>query len=136
MRPVVGRASDRLGRRALIIGGLVVCGGTVWLLPLASGGLVLAAGLVVYAAGVAATAMASTAFVTDVTSRATYGAAHGVFGTIYDIGDALGPLGAGVVVAAAGYPAMFRAAATLALAMALLFAVASRANGAAAPAAI
>ncbi len=136
MRPVVGRVSDRLGGRALIIGGLVLCSVTVWWLPLASSGLVLAAGLVVYAAGVAATAMASAAFVTDVTSRATYGAAHGVFGTIYDIGDALGPLGAGVVVATAGYPAMFRAAATLALAMALLFAVASRAKAAAAPAAI
>ncbi|MGE0362116.1 MAG: MFS transporter [Vicinamibacterales bacterium] len=126
MRPLVGRLSDQLGRRALVVAGLVACAVTVWVLPLAGDGASLAAFVVVYAAGVAATAMATTAFVTDVTSRARYGAAHGVFGTIYDIGDALGPLAGGLVVAAAGYPAMFRAAAVLALVIAAVFAVASR----------
>ncbi|MGD9905397.1 MAG: MFS transporter [Vicinamibacterales bacterium] len=131
MRPVGGGLSDRLGRRALIVAGLVVCAATVAVIPLATSGAALAACVTVYAAGVAATAMAATAFVTDVTSRARYGAAHGVFGTIYDIGDALGPLAAGLVVAAAGYPAMFRAGAALALGIAALFAVLS---GHAAPA--
>jgi len=35
---------------------------------------------------------------TDLARRARYGTAHGVFGTIYDIGDALGPIAAREVV--------------------------------------
>ena len=44
---------------------------------------------------VAMTTAATSAYITDVTRRARYGAAHGVFGTIYDVGDALGPISAG-----------------------------------------
>ena len=47
--------------------------------------------VIAYAAGVATTTAATSAYITDVTRRARYGAAHGVFGTIYDVGDALGP---------------------------------------------
>jgi sugar phosphate permease len=61
-----------------------------------------------------------------VTRRARYGAAHGVFGTIYDVGDALGPIVAGLLVAAVGYTRMFQVMAAVALTMAVAFAVASR----------
>jgi sugar phosphate permease len=60
------------------------------------------------------------------TRRARYGAAHGVFGTIYDVGDALGPIAAGVLVAAVGYTRMFQVMAAVAFMMAAAFAVASR----------
>ncbi len=36
------------------------------------------------------------------------GAAHGVFGTIYDVGDALGPIAAGILVPPWGTSACFR----------------------------
>lgn len=49
-----------------------------------------------------------------------------VFGTIYDVGDALGPILAGVLVAAVGYTRMFEAMAAVALTMAAAFAAASR----------
>ena len=79
-----------------------------------------------YAAGVATTTAATSAYITDMTRRARYGAAHGVFGTIYDIGDALGPIAAGVLAAALGYTRMFQIMASVALTMAAAFAVASR----------
>jgi hypothetical protein len=60
------------------------------------------------------------------TRRARYGAAHGVFGTIYDVGDALGPIVAGVLVAAVGYTRMFQVMAAVALTIAGAFAAASR----------
>jgi MFS family permease len=66
---------------------------------------------------------ATSAFITDITRRARYGAAHGVFGTIYDIGDALGPIAWGVLVAGLGYAHMFQAMAVLAIVMAIVFAV-------------
>ncbi len=86
----------------------------------------LAAAVVIYAAGVATTTAATSAFITDLSRRARYGTAHGVFGTIYDMGDAAGPIGAGLLVAAVGYAPMFRTLALFGLMMAVAFAVASR----------
>jgi MFS family permease len=79
--------------------------------------------IVAYAAGVAVTTSATSAYITDITRRARYGAAHGVFGTIYDIGDALGPIAAGALLAASSYTRMFQVMAAVALTMAVFFAV-------------
>ena len=79
-----------------------------------------------YAAGVATTTAATSAYITDMTRRARYGAAHGVFGTIYDIGDRLGPIVAGVLVSAVGYTRMFQVVAAVAFIMAVAFAAASK----------
>jgi hypothetical protein len=49
-----------------------------------------------------------------------------VFGTIYDIGGALGPIAAGLLVADAGYATMFQVMAGITLMMAIAFAVTSR----------
>ncbi len=84
----------------------------------------LLAVVLTYAAGVAMTA-ATSAYITDITRRARYGAAHGVFGTIYDIGDALGPIAAGVLVAGLGYAHMFQVMAAVAMTMAIVFAIAT-----------
>jgi MFS transporter, DHA1 family, multidrug resistance protein len=86
----------------------------------------IVAAIVAYATGVATTTAATSAYITDVTRRARYGAAHGVFGTIYDIGDALGPIAAGVLVSWVGYARMFQIMSVVALTMAIAFGVASR----------
>ncbi len=125
VRPVIGLVSDRAGRRWVIASGLAVCSGAVLLVSMAASPLGLFAAVVVYAAGVATTTAATSAFITDVTRRARYGAAHGVFGTIYDVGDAMGPIVAGVLVAAVGYGRMFQIMATVALTMALAFSITS-----------
>jgi MFS family permease len=126
VRPAIGLLSDRVGRRAVIVTGLTICGLAVFSLSLAVSLPAVIAVVVVYAAGVAVTTAATSAFITDVTRRARYGAAHGVFGTIYDIGDALGPMTAGALVAGVGYARMFQLMSAVALAMALVFAVATR----------
>jgi MFS transporter, DHA1 family, multidrug resistance protein len=126
VRPLIGAMSDRVGRRGVIVAGLTVCSIAVWALSSIENGRMLAAAVVTYAAGVATTTAATSAFITDVSRRARYGAAHGVFGTIYDIGDAAGPIGAGFLVAAIGYAPMFRTLAVVGLTMAVVFAVASR----------
>jgi MFS family permease len=126
VRPAIGFVSDRVGRRAIIVIGLTVCGGAVLLVSIAAGVSEIVMAILAYAAGVATTTAATSAYITDVTRRARYGAAHGVFGTIYDIGDALGPIVAGVLVTAAGYARMFQVMATVALAMAVAFGLASR----------
>ena len=126
MRPAIGFLSDRAGRRWVIVTGLVVCSAAVALVSIATNLSEIITAVVAYAAGVATTTAATGAFITDVTRRARYGVAHGVFGTIYDVGDALGPIVAGFLVAAVGYTRMFQVMATVALTMAVAFAVSSR----------
>jgi MFS family permease len=126
IRPVIGLLSDRAGRRWVIVTGLTVCGLAVLSLSAADGLDVALVAVTVYSAGVAVTTAATGAFITDVTHRARYGAAHGVFGTIYDVGDALGPLAGGLLVASFGYGRMFQILATVALTVAVAFAIATR----------
>ena len=128
IRPLVGFLSDRAGRRWVIVAGLTVCSAAVLSLAAATHLWALVALMVTYAAGVATTTAATSAFITDVTRRARYGAAHGVFGTIYDVGDALGPIAAGILVATVGYERMFQVMALVALTMAVVFSFVSRSS--------
>jgi MFS transporter, DHA1 family, multidrug resistance protein len=128
IRPLIGFLSDRAGRRWVIVAGLAACGVAVLGVSAATNLWTLVAAVVAYAAGVATTTAATSAYITDVTRRARYGAAHGVFGTIYDIGDALGPIAAGLLVATVGYARMFQIMALVGLTTAAVFAVASRAT--------
>lgn len=120
-RPMMGILSDRIGRRSIIATGLTVCSSAVLLISTATGATRLVTGIVLYAVGVAVTTAATSAFITDLSRRSQYGTAHGVFGTIYDIGDALGPIAAGVLVASFGYARMFQAMAAAALVVTAAF---------------
>jgi MFS family permease len=131
IRPLIGFLSDRAGRRWVIVAGLAVCSAAVLGMSTATDLSALVAAVVAYAAGVATTTAATGAYITDVTRPARYGAAHGVFGTIYDIGDALGPITAGPLVATVGYARMFQIMAFVGFTMAVVFAVASRTRPAA-----
>jgi MFS transporter, DHA1 family, multidrug resistance protein len=126
VRPAIGVLSDRAGRRWVIVTGLTICSVAVFSLSLATTPAALVIAVISYASGVATTTAATSAFITDVTRRARYGAAHGVFGTIYDVGDALGPIVAGLLVVAVGYARMFQIMAAVALMMAVAFSVTAR----------
>jgi MFS transporter, DHA1 family, multidrug resistance protein len=125
-RPVIGWLSDRVGRREVIAAGLTISGIAVFTLSFAATTSAVVAVVTTYAAGVAMSTAATSAYITDVTQRARYGAAHGVFGTIYDVGDALGPIAAGILVATAGYARMFQIMAAVALTMAIAFFASTR----------
>jgi MFS transporter, DHA1 family, multidrug resistance protein len=134
MRPFIGAvsdrgaASDRIGRRAIIVVGLLVSASGVLLLASAATASGLIVAIATYASGAATTTAATGAHITDITPRERYGAAHGVFGTIYDVGDALGPLAAGLLVTAVGYSGMFRMMAFVAITTAAAFVLGSRAS--------
>lgn len=126
IRPVMGAVSDRVGRRRLIVAGVASCSASITAVSLATSSPVLVGAMVVYAIGIASTTSATSALITDLTRKACYGAAHGVFGTIYDVGDAFGPIAAGFLVAALGYGGAFRTMAALALACGAVFYTLSR----------
>lgn len=121
-RPVMGIICDRVGRPVLIVSGLIVSSVAVVSVSMAASAAVLTGSIAVYALGVAITSSATSAYITDLSRRARYGTAHGLFGSIYDIGDAAGPLVGGVIVAIAGYEPMFRLAGLTGLAAAGVFA--------------
>lgn len=125
-RPAIGLVSDRVGRRPVIVTGLTVCSGAILLVSVANDLTAIVAAILAYATGVATTTAATSAYITDMTRRARYGAAHGVFGTIYDVGDAIGPIAAGVLVIAVGYARMFQVMAAVGLTMAVTFAITSQ----------
>jgi MFS family permease len=135
VRPVIGSLSDRVGRRGVIATGLTICSAAVFSLSLATSLSAVFLIIVTYAGGVAITTAATSAFITDITRRARYGAAHGVFGTIYDIGDAVGPIAAGLLVATLGYAKMFQVMALVAVTMAFVFVTATASHSARVPAA-
>ena len=118
-RPAAGRWSDRFGREPMIVAGLITCGASVACVPLASGPLSLFLPVIATAVGVAMATTAASALITDRSRQVNYGAAHGVFGTVYDVGDATGPIAAGVLVSTIGYTGMFEVAAIVALAAAV-----------------
>jgi DHA1 family multidrug resistance protein-like MFS transporter len=125
-RPMIGALSDRVGRRSIIVAGLTLCSAAALLISLAERAPMLVAGVITYAIGTAVTTAAASAYITDLSHREQYGAAHGVFGTIYDVGDALGPIAAGFIVASIGYAHMFQTMAALVALAAVVFATATR----------
>jgi MFS family permease len=130
VRPIIGFVSDRAGRRWVIVAGLTTCGAAMLVVSMATNLAGTVTAVLMYAAGVATTTAATSAYITDITRRARYGAAHGVFGTIYDVGDALGPIAGGLLVASLGYASMFQVMSAVALVMAFVFAITSKATAA------
>jgi len=125
-RPLMGSLSDRVGRRSMIVVGLAASSAAVLFISAAENVQTLFAAAIAYAAGLAVTTAATSAHVTDLAHGTRFGAAHGIFGTIYDVGDALGPITAGLLVAGVGYARMFQIMAGAAMAMAAVFAISSR----------
>jgi MFS family permease len=106
-KPITGRASDRVGRMPVIVIGLLLCATALPLIfrseSLAA--FVLAAPLL--GLGVGAVTPVTNALIADLASARRLGAAMGVFGTIWDIGEAAGPMIAGFLIGGLGYAATF-----------------------------
>ena len=106
-KPVAGWLSDRVGRKLVILAGLLL---TALSLPLIFRAedlqaLLIAAPLL--GIGVGAVTPVTNALVADLVKDRQLGAAMGVFGTIWDIGESAGPILAGFLIANAGYGRSF-----------------------------
>lgn len=101
-KPIGGRVSDRIGRKPVILAGLGLCTVMLPLLPLTTSFTGLMAEGAVFGLGMALVTPATNALVADLCKAGNYGAAMGVFGTIWDIGEASGPILAGVLIVVFG----------------------------------
>lgn len=102
-KPVMGRVSDRYGRRPLIVAGLISCAVPFALIPHLIGFWALVPACLLFGFGEALVTSSSAAMVADLCKARHYGTAMGVFGTIFDIGHASGPILGGLLVGALGY---------------------------------
>jgi MFS family permease len=126
--PVLGRLSDRMGRAALITAGLVVCGLPLVAIPYVTGFLPLLLIAMVYGLGFATVVSSTPALIGDLASRASIGTAMGFLATVMDVGQMLGPLVTGVILAAFGYIGSFLSLAVILGGVALLFTLLRRAR--------
>ena len=106
-RPTMGWASDRIGRRPLILLGLVVCAGSLAVIPFTTSFVRLMALSALFGFGEAIVNAAAAALVADLSELKTLGSAMGMQGTIMDIGHASGPILSGALVGALGFQAAF-----------------------------
>lgn len=107
MKPLMGRLSDRVGRKRIIIPGLLLGAASIALLPLLPGFAGLAALSLVFGLGFATVTSSTSALVADLTKDGRFGSSMGVLRTVMDVGQSIGPVLTGWVVAAAGYAEAF-----------------------------
>lgn len=123
-KPLMGRVSDRIGRRRVILPGLLLGAASVALVPIAPGFLTLAALSLTFGLGFATVTSSTSALVADLTRNGRYGASMGVLRTVMDVGQSIGPVLTGWMVGTAGYASAFMLlAAVLVAATALLAAL-------------
>lgn len=130
-KPVAGRISDRIGRKRVILVGLSLCVVTLPLIPVTTTFAALLVEGALFGLGMAVVTPSTNALITDLCKARNYGAAMGMFGTIWDIGEASGPILAGVLIAvfgglsnASSYLAAFGIVAAILLVASIAFAIA------------
>lgn len=120
-RPVMGRLSDRWGRKWQITLGLLVSAVAVFSLPRLSAYWLLMILTGLFGFGVAIVTASTSALVSDLSRATAYGSALGVLSSVMDIGHSTGPMFTGLMVATWGYRPAFGLAAGLLVAFAVLF---------------
>ena len=97
-KPVMGKASDRYGRKPLITIGMLLCAVSFGTMPLLRDFYLLMLAAIVFGFGEAFVTSSSAALVADICKEKHFGTAMGTFGTIFDIGHASGPIVAGILI--------------------------------------
>jgi MFS family permease len=121
IKPLMGALSDKFGRTAVIVPGLVLVAVSVASLPLAREVVSLAALSLLFGIGFATVTSSTSALVADFAKEGQFGASVGVLRTIMDIGQTLGPVVTGFVVGAWGYAVAFPVLGAIVASSALVF---------------
>ena len=102
-KPVMGKTSDRYGRTALIVTGLLICAVSFGAIPMLTNFALLMITAAFFGLGEAVVTSSGAALVADLCKEKHFGTAMGTFGTIFDIGHASGPILAGFLIARYDY---------------------------------
>jgi MFS family permease len=131
VKPLAGSLSDRFSRKPVIIVGLLFCVAALPLIFRSESFTAFALMSALLGIGVGTVTPVTNALIADLASAKRLGAAMGVFGTVFDFGEAMGPIVAGFLIGSLGYAVTFDILAALTLAATVLLMFVVRAPGAA-----
>jgi len=126
LRPLMGAAADRFGCRPFIVAGVALCAAVLIVIPYVASFLPLLGLSIAFGLGTGMVTPSTTAMIGDLVKRGDFGAAMGVFGSLWDIGHAAGPLVAGFLIVALGYRSAFLVIAAVIVCALAIFIVGGR----------
>jgi len=128
-KPLMGRLSDRYGRRGQIVVGVLLGAAGLTLVPLAGGFWTLLPISLAFGLSMSTVTASTAALVSDLARVGSYGAALGTMSTIMDVGHASGPVVSGLLIEAYGYGTGFLVVGLGLAAVGLLFPLVVHATG-------
>lgn len=102
-KPIMGKTSDKYGRKALITVGLLMSAVSFGMIPAFKDFYLLMATAALFGLGEALVTSSGAALVADLCKEKHFGTAMGTFGTLFDVGHASGPILAGFLLARHSY---------------------------------
>jgi len=120
-KPVMGRFSDRHGRRSQIFAGTLVGSACIGSFFFLNSFIALLALSVLFGLCLSIVTSATSALIADLSRQSTLGSAMGALGSIMDIGHTAGPIIAGIIASQFGLRYSFIGASLALVVMALLF---------------
>ena len=121
-KPLMGRFSDRHGRKPQILAGAIIGAVCIGAFPFFKSFMPLLALSILFGLSLSIVTSATAAFIADLSNKENRGAAMGVLGSIMDIGHTTGPLIAGIVAAYFGFARSFITASLVIIVSAVIFA--------------
>jgi MFS transporter, DHA1 family, multidrug resistance protein len=106
-KPIMGKISDRYGRKLIVFLGMWICAIPLACIPFTQNFYLLLFLAMAFGIGEAFVTSSSAAMVAEFCKEQHYGAAMGTFGTIFDVGHAAGPVLAGLLLAHLNYQNSF-----------------------------
>jgi len=120
-KPLMGYFSDKVGRRLIILLGLLLGGGVSWMVPITTNYILVILILCGFGIGMAMVVSSTTAYVSDISKKEDYGAAIGTLSTIMDIGQTIGPILSGYILIAFSFGGVFFMISIVLIISALIF---------------
>jgi len=98
-KPYMGRISDKIGRQMPIVVGSIVCSLPLLAIPFTTHFSILLLLSIMYGVGFATVTASTPALVSELVPTSLVGSAMGFLGTIMDVGQTLGPIITGLILA-------------------------------------